>query len=60
MFEGVGINSPINLFLDLVELEKVTAEEVFDSLLKCLHAHGMTENYFKKYLVSLACDSAAV
>ena len=31
--EGVGMNSPINLFLDLVELEKVTAEGVFDSLL---------------------------
>ena len=54
------MNSPINLFLDLVELEKVTAERVFDSLLKCLHSHGMTEDYFKKYLVSLACDGAAV
>ena len=54
------MNSPINLFLDLVELEKVTAEGVFDSLLKCLHSHGMTEDYFKKYLVSLACDGAAV
>ena len=58
--EGVGMNSPINLFLDLVELEKVTAEGVFDSLLKCLHSHGMTEDYLKKYLVSLACDGAAV
>ena len=58
--EGVGMNSPINLFLDLVELEKVTAEGVFDSLLKCLHSHEMTEDYLKKYLVSLACDCAAV
>ena len=58
--EGVAMNSPINLFLDLVELEKVTAEGVFDSLLKCLHSHGMTENCLKKYLVSLACDGAAV
>ena len=58
--EGVGMNSPINLFLDLVELEKETAEGVFDSLLKCLHSHGMTEDYLKKYLVSLACDGAAV
>ena len=54
------MNSPINLFLDLVELEKVTAEGVFDSLFKCLHSHGMTEDYLKKYLVSLACDGVAV
>ena len=54
------MNSPINLFLDLVEPEKVTAEGVFDSLLKCLHSHEMTEEYLKKYLVSLACDGAAV
>ena len=46
--------------MDLVELEKVTAEGVFDSLLKCLHSHGMTEDYLKKYLISLACDGAAV
>ena len=58
--EGVGMNSPINLFLDLVELEKVTPEGVFYSLLKCLHSHGMTKDYLKKYLVSLACDGAAV
>ena len=57
--ESVGMNSPINLFLDLLELEKVTAEGVFHSLLKCFHSHGMTEDYFKKYLVSLACDGAA-
>ena len=52
------MNLPINLFLDLVELEKITA--VFDSLLKYLHSHGMTDDYLKKYLVSLACDCAAV
>ena len=54
------MNSSINLFLDLVELEKVMAEGVFNSLLKCLHSHGMTEDYFKKYLVSLACNGTAV
>lgn len=58
--EGVGMNSAINLFLDLVELEKVTAEGVFDSLLQCLYSYGMTDEYLKKYLVSLACDGAAV
>ena len=54
------MNSPINLFLDLVELEKVTAEGLFYSLLKCLHSHAMTKDYLKKYLVFLACDGAAV
>ena len=58
--EAMGMNSPINLFLDLVELENVTAKGVFDALLQCLHSYGMTEEYLTKYFVSLACDGAAV
>ena len=55
-----GMNSPVNLFLDLVELESVTAQRVFDSLLNCLYSHGITEEFLKRNLVCLACDETAV
>ncbi|KAK0048443.1 E3 SUMO-protein ligase [Biomphalaria pfeifferi] len=55
-----GMTSPVNLFLDLVELESVTANGVFASLLHCLHFYGLTEDFLRRNLVSLACDGAAV
>ena len=55
-----GMNSPVNVFLDLVELESVTAKGVFDCLLNCLNSYGITEEFLKKNLVCLACDGAAV
>jgi hypothetical protein len=55
-----GMNSPLNLFLDLIELETVMAKGIFDSLLECLQSIGMTESYLKSYLISVACDGAAV
>lgn len=55
-----GMNSPVNLFLDLIELDSVTAIGVFTSLLHCLHSYGITEEFLKRNLVSLACDGAAV
>uniref|UniRef100_A0A8C8RJZ3 HAT C-terminal dimerisation domain-containing protein n=1 Tax=Pelusios castaneus TaxID=367368 RepID=A0A8C8RJZ3_9SAUR len=58
--EGMGMTEPVNLFLDLVELESVTAKGVFDALLGCLKFHGITEEYLKDYLVSLTCDGASV
>jgi hypothetical protein len=51
-----GMNSPENLFLDLIELEIVTAKGIFDSSLECLQSAGMTESY----LISVVCDGAAV
>ncbi|XP_065668012.1 E3 SUMO-protein ligase KIAA1586-like [Hydra vulgaris] len=58
--KGSGMNSPINLFLDLVELESVTAKGLFVALLECLHSYGKKDEYLKNYLVSVACDGAAV
>jgi len=58
--EGTGMSEPINLFLDLVELENVTAKGIFDALLECLTFHGITEEYLKDYLVSVTCDGASV
>jgi hypothetical protein len=50
------MNSPVNLFLDLIELETVMTKGIFNSLLQCLYSVGMTESY----LISVACDGAAV
>jgi hypothetical protein len=49
------MNSPVNLFLDLIELETVTAKGNFDSLLVCLQSVRLTESY----LISVACGGAA-
>lgn len=49
-----------NLFLDLIELNKTTAGGIFDALMQCLQHYGMTEEYLSKYLISVACDGAAV
>jgi hypothetical protein len=56
------MNSPLNLFLfsDLIELETVMAKGIFYSLLECLQSVGMTESYLKSYLISDACDGAAI
>ncbi|XP_065675613.1 E3 SUMO-protein ligase KIAA1586-like [Hydra vulgaris] len=43
-----------------MELESVTAKGVFVALLECLHSYGMKDEYLKNYLVSVACDGAAV
>jgi hypothetical protein len=50
----------VNLFLDLIELETVTAKGIFDSLLECLQCVGLTKIYLKSYLIRVACDGAAV
>lgn len=55
-----GMNSAVNLFLDLIELQVVTSAGILDSLLGCLHSHGMTEEYLRSKLVCVACDGAAV
>ncbi|XP_065645604.1 E3 SUMO-protein ligase KIAA1586-like [Hydra vulgaris] len=52
--KGSGMNSPINLFLDLVELESVKATGQLVALLECLHSYGMKDEYLKNYLVSVA------
>ena len=55
-----GMNSAVNLFLDLIELPTVSATGILDSLLNCLLSYGMTEEYLKTKLVCVACDGAAV
>ncbi|XP_050508962.1 E3 SUMO-protein ligase KIAA1586-like [Diabrotica virgifera virgifera] len=54
------MESPVNLILDLVELENVTSLGIFNAVMKCLEGHKIDENVLKSRLVALACDGAAV
>lgn len=54
-----GMLGSTNIFLDLVELEGVTAKAVFDSLINCLHSHGITDTFLSNNLTSFTCDGAA-
>ncbi|XP_050508544.1 E3 SUMO-protein ligase KIAA1586-like [Diabrotica virgifera virgifera] len=52
--------SPVHLFLDLVELENVTSRGIFNAVMKWLEGHKIDENVLKSRLVALACDGVAV
>jgi hypothetical protein len=54
------MSAPVNLFLDLTELEDVTTKGIFSSLIQHLQPFGMTEDYLSKHIVSVACNGAAV
>jgi hypothetical protein len=55
------MTAPVNLFIDLIELDDVTTVTgIFSSLICHLKYIGMTEEYLNDYLVSVACDGAAV
>ena len=36
----IGMDGPINLFIDLVELDSVTYRGIFDCMTDCLHSYG--------------------
>ena len=57
---NTSMTSPVNLFLDLIELQSVTARGIFNSLLATLLSYGMTEEYLRNNLICVACDGAAV
>jgi hypothetical protein len=59
LISGCEITSPVNLFIDLIELDDVTATGIFSSLIFRLQSIGMTEEYLNDYLVSVTCDGAA-
>jgi hypothetical protein len=54
------MTAPVNLFIDLIELDDVTATGIFSSLICHLQSIGKTEEYLNNYIVSDACDGAAV
>lgn len=55
-----AMDSHVNLFLDLVQLESVNAKGIFTSLLNCLHSYGIMDDYLRQHLISVTCDGAAV
>lgn len=55
-----GMSSPVNLYLDLIELQSTNANGIFQALLECLQSYGITKQILRSYLVSVACDGAAV
>lgn len=59
-FLGTEMRETINCFLDLIELDSVTASGIFSSLMSKLEALGFTEDFLRHNLVSLTCDGAAV
>jgi hypothetical protein len=58
---GCEMTAPVNLFIDFIELDYITATGIF-SFLICylLQSIDMTEEYLNDYLISVACDGAAV
>jgi hypothetical protein len=44
----------------LIELDDVSANGIFASLLQHLNSIGISEEYLGNYLVSVTCDGAAV
>jgi hypothetical protein len=60
LISGREMTAPVNLFIYLIELHDVTAIGIFSRLIYRLQSIGMTEEYLNDYLVSVACDGAAV
>ncbi|KAJ8892355.1 hypothetical protein PR048_004935, partial [Dryococelus australis] len=53
-------SEPLNLFIDLIKLECVTAKGIFSSLMSHLKSLGFTEEFLSEHFISLTCDGAAV
>jgi hypothetical protein len=55
-----SLTEPINLFIDSIELDDVTANGIFTALISYLEFLVVTEEFLTENLVSLTCDGAAV
>jgi hypothetical protein len=60
LISGCEMTAPVNLFIDSIELDDVTAIGIISSLICHLQSIGMTEEYLNDHLVSVACDGAVV
>uniref|UniRef100_A0AAQ4R3J4 DUF4371 domain-containing protein n=1 Tax=Gasterosteus aculeatus aculeatus TaxID=481459 RepID=A0AAQ4R3J4_GASAC len=50
---------PTVIFLDLVEMESQSAENITKSLLQCLQTWGMDEDFIKENFIAFASDGAS-
>jgi hypothetical protein len=60
LISGCEVTAPVNLFIDLIDLDNVMVTGIFSSLICHLQSIGMTEEYLNNHLVSVACDGAMV
>ncbi len=51
--------SPMFVFFDLVELESQDAKTIYSEIWKCFENHGLSEDFVKKHMVSVATDGAS-
>ncbi|XP_015277122.1 PREDICTED: uncharacterized protein KIAA1586-like [Gekko japonicus] len=58
--EKVRMEDPVDHFISLIELDDVTADGIFKSLMSALESLRITEEVLKESLVSLTCDGAAM
>lgn len=56
----ISFEDPIFIFLDLVELDKQTAENIVNQLLNCLFNFGFHDSYLQEHWVSFVSDGASV
>lgn len=54
------MNEPANIFIEIIELEDVTAEGIFNSLITHLRLLGLNDEFLKQNLIAVATDGAAV
>lgn len=54
------MESPENIFFDLIELDDFGAEGIVRKLLESLHRANFNEDFLSKTLVALTCDGASV
>ncbi|XP_078504031.1 E3 SUMO-protein ligase KIAA1586-like [Lissotriton helveticus] len=57
-----GMDSPANMFVDLIELSDLSADGIVNSLLSALKKDpiNISEDFLSKCMVSVACDGASV
>ncbi|XP_054834515.1 E3 SUMO-protein ligase KIAA1586-like isoform X2 [Eublepharis macularius] len=58
--EEIDVEEPVNLFIGLIELEDVTANGIYQSLMSHIESLGFTEEFLQENLVALTCDGATV
>ncbi|KAK0134200.1 E3 SUMO-protein ligase KIAA1586 [Merluccius polli] len=54
------MESPENIFFELIELDDLRAEGIVRKLLESLHRANFNEDFLSKTLVALTCDGASV
>lgn len=57
--EAKEAESPINIFVDVIEIYSKSVSNIVDKLLKCLESHGFDEGYLKANLIAFCYDGSS-